>query len=566
MESSDLPLTAIDALDPKLLPDHKLFTMFLDWAKSRRLIDGYYLIIYHQTGPLQGLPTPVNRLPRNITAEARRIVEEYIQVYETEQHIPNDEFRTTDDGVHIYRTSISRTYDINLGILVFLTRNRVRSYEVDQFIRFMEGTVSIRKQAIAFALNPPFIDLAMQGQVLLDVEVGKTVVRSIEANETHVLSFDEESDTYSTAFSTKNREWIIDRTDPVVAELGRREQPIYFQDSFELAKHKPGHFNGIGGALRAYIDNTGCRSALIFDVKHDNQRFALAVCLFARARAVSLTEVALARRLQISLSEYYRLGFERHKSARASQEAEEVEQKAREALLIADIMHDATDDLLAARASIENLRPRNELEKSELENARRSLKQLLATSRLFRFLFNAGGPQRLSVEEAMATGKGYYTKVQVREIFETLSTKYQRVLKDQKITVAIQVPPSFAIRCMEISVARAIDNCLKNSIRHLKERTSGKKSITLAAKSVLIDGEVFAELSVHDTGVGIEPSVLPKIRKPFVSYSGGMGLGLAIVGTVCDIHKGKLDISSEWGSWTRVAIRLPQVGARAKGR
>lgn len=540
--------------------------MFLDWAKSRRLLDGYHLIIYHQTGPRQGVQTTIDRLPRHMDPEAERAVARFLKAYRSDETVQDDERYVTAAGQYVHRTPISRSYDINLGVLVFLTRHRTRQREIDKFIRFMEATVAIRKQAIAFALNPPFVDLALQNHILLDTEVGNTVVRSIEANETHVLSFDQDEDAYKTAFSTAGHDWTVRTDDPIAIELDRRSRPIYFQDTRNNLVKKSAPLHGIGGSLRKAIDETGCRSSLVFTVSHETQRFALVICLFRRPHAVSLTETAIASRLQVSLSEYYRLGFERHRSARASLEAEEVEKKVRQALLIADIMHDATDDLIAARASLDTLRARTELEKTELESAKKSLKHLQATARLFRFMFSAGGSHSLSVAEAMTSGKDYYSKVSIRELFETLVEKYDRILREQKINVVIQAPPHFSVHCMEVSVVRAIDNCVKNAIRHLKEKGAGKRTLTLGARGLLIEGEVMAELSVHDTGVGIEPSVLSRVHRPFVSFSGGMGLGLAIVGTVCDIHGGRLEVTSQWGSWTRVALRLPQTSTRAKGK
>ncbi|MEM9761345.1 MAG: HAMP domain-containing sensor histidine kinase, partial [Pseudomonadota bacterium] len=136
--------------------------------------------------------------------------------------------------------------------------------------------------------------------------------------------------------------------------------------------------------------------------------------------------------------------------------------------------------------------------------------------------------------------------------------KYQSILSSNKIRVSIAAPPRLVMNCMEVSIFRAIDNCMKNSIRHLKTKTHTKRQITLGARSVLTSGRVTVELWVHDNGMGIERALLPKVQKPFVSYSSGMGLGLAIVSTVCEIHGGSVDITSDWGAWTRVTMSFPQ--------
>ncbi len=556
----DRPLTAMDALDPKQVPDDKIFTYFLDWALLRKLIEGYYLVMYHQVGERQGIQTPIDRLPPNLPDAVRTIVRQFLERYQLENRIPTHQELFFDDAkIYLYKTSLSRIYDINLGMLILTTKHRVRAVEIDRFIRFMEANVSIRKQAIASTLSPPFVDLALDEPIRLDHEVGQTVVKSIEANQTIVLSLNRDSNHYETAFSTLDNHWVVPVDDPIASHLRQSNNPIYVQDTTNDTWIHPSFLIKQRSDLVDYIKEARYKSALIFDVKHAQQLFAVVVCLFARAHAVSMTEVAISTRLQLALADYYRLGFERHKAARASTEAEDVEKKARQALLIADIMHDATDDLLAARSSIDSLTPRNEIEQTELENAKRNLKHLQQTTRLFRFLFEADTRRDLDVEGAMSAGKDYYSDTLISGVFEAIEAKYRRAFESHKITLVMRAPPKFSLKCMSVSISRAIDNCVKNSIRHLKEKTHVKRRIILGAKSVLLNGVAFAEVWVEDNGPGIEPSLLDRVHKPFVSFSGGMGLGLAIVRTVCDIHGGDLNVTSEWGSWTHVSLRIPQV-------
>lgn len=551
-----------EAMDPNALPDDRLFTMFLDWASNRGLIVGYYLILFHQTGLMQGVPSTFEKLPDSLDIETRSIVESFVSDYKNRKFVPQHEFVTTSGGLRIHRTSISRIYDIDLGALIFITHFDVSKQEVDGFISFMETTVSIRKQAIASLLNPPFVDLALDGQVKLDFEVGETVLRSIEANQTHVLRFDGEE--YHVVYSTTKQDWIVEASDPLIRMLAHAKDPIHFQD-IHLVAAGDQRSDMRSSQLVKLIRGTGCRSVLLFLIEHKADKFAVAVCLFKRPHAVSMTEVTIAKRLRSLLSDYYRLGHERHRSYQASIEAEEVERKARQALLIADIMHDATDDLIELRSNIEGLRPRNDSEANDLENAKKNLKRLQASTKLFHFLFNPHEQTSISVEKAMAAGKDYYGTLQIRDMFESLINKYERSLSDAKITEIIQVPPMLALRCMEVSITRAIDNLIKNSIRHLKTKTHVKRTLTLGARETLFSGVKVVEIWVRDNGPGIEEAIIPKIHRPFVSFSGGMGLGLAIVTTVCDIHGGKFIVESRWGQWTQMTLRIPQPTSRARG-
>ena len=61
-----------------------------------------------------------------------------------------------------------------------------------------------------------------------------------------------------------------------------------------------------------------------------------------------------------------------------------------------------------------------------------------------------------------------------------------------------------------------------------------------------------------DTGSGMEPEMVERIFEPFVSGSGGMGLGLSIVHRIVQEHGGSIRIESQPGEGTRVKIEFPQ--------
>jgi two-component system sensor histidine kinase/response regulator len=77
-------------------------------------------------------------------------------------------------------------------------------------------------------------------------------------------------------------------------------------------------------------------------------------------------------------------------------------------------------------------------------------------------------------------------------------------------------------------------------------------------------GEPFIELSVIDTGIGIEPVALEKLFQPFVQLDSGMtrkyegsGLGLAIVKQLVELHHGVLEVKSEVGCGSNFTVYLP---------
>ncbi|NQV23198.1 MAG: PAS domain S-box protein [Rhodopirellula sp.] len=71
-------------------------------------------------------------------------------------------------------------------------------------------------------------------------------------------------------------------------------------------------------------------------------------------------------------------------------------------------------------------------------------------------------------------------------------------------------------------------------------------------------------LRVRDTGVGISPSLLPNIFELFTQAErsldrseGGLGIGLALVQRLTELHKGTVEVSSVVGEGSEFVVRLP---------
>lgn len=72
-------------------------------------------------------------------------------------------------------------------------------------------------------------------------------------------------------------------------------------------------------------------------------------------------------------------------------------------------------------------------------------------------------------------------------------------------------------------------------------------------------------VTVADNGVGIPPSLLPRLFDPFVTtkeQGKGIGLGLAISRGIVERHNGRIEVRSEPGRGTSFTITLPAAGAR----
>lgn len=93
-----------------------------------------------------------------------------------------------------------------------------------------------------------------------------------------------------------------------------------------------------------------------------------------------------------------------------------------------------------------------------------------------------------------------------------------------------------------------IDNAVKYS------NTGG--SVTVEALQVKSDIVIL----ITDTGVGIAPEDLPKIKTKFYKANHtrrGSGIGLAVANEIVEMHEGSIAINSELGKGTTVQISLP---------
>lgn len=94
-----------------------------------------------------------------------------------------------------------------------------------------------------------------------------------------------------------------------------------------------------------------------------------------------------------------------------------------------------------------------------------------------------------------------------------------------------------------------IDNAIKYS----------EKGGLVTVQAILAD-ENKIEIEVSDTGCGISPEDLPKIKTKFFRANHnkrGSGIGLAVADEIITMHSGTLEVFSEQGMGTTVVIMLP---------
>jgi CheY-like chemotaxis protein/anti-sigma regulatory factor (Ser/Thr protein kinase) len=110
-----------------------------------------------------------------------------------------------------------------------------------------------------------------------------------------------------------------------------------------------------------------------------------------------------------------------------------------------------------------------------------------------------------------------------------------------------------------LRLAQVMENLLGNAVKYTED--GGRIWLTVEAT------EQTVEIAVRDTGIGMEPAVLAHIFDLFTQApgslhraKGGLGLGLALVRSLVQMHGGSVEASSDGpGKGTEVVVTLPRL-------
>ncbi len=139
---------------------------------------------------------------------------------------------------------------------------------------------------------------------------------------------------------------------------------------------------------------------------------------------------------------------------------------------------------------------------------------------------------------------------------------------------APEEPPvsQYIVLADKYKIMQVFDNILKNAVeamadctenRHLAEaappegraRTAAEKNVTARLRA----SETEVEVSVSDTGCGIDEGIIEKIWTPFFTTKReGTGFGLAICYRIVEAHGGTIQAFSKPGNGTTITVVLPK--------
>lgn len=158
------------------------------------------------------------------------------------------------------------------------------------------------------------------------------------------------------------------------------------------------------------------------------------------------------------------------------------------------------------------------------------------------------GKVSLSIEE-------FHTHSLITEVVKLL----QPILDEHALGIEIASPekPELAVKADRVRLKQVLLNLMHNAIKY--NRKGG--SVSVSCKK--LDGQKI-QISIEDTGIGINPGNLESIFNPFerggsdIDHIEGTGIGLTISRKLTELMKGSMDVQSEEGKGSCFFITLPE--------
>jgi two-component system heavy metal sensor histidine kinase CusS len=156
-----------------------------------------------------------------------------------------------------------------------------------------------------------------------------------------------------------------------------------------------------------------------------------------------------------------------------------------------------------------------------------------------------------------AEGHLQRTSFNGRAAIEKIAAFHEPIAEEQHLTIRCEGECTFVAD--EMLFSRAVNNLVENAVRHTP--ANGTIEISIANRGAN------AEISVQDNGAGIGAEHLPRVFDRFYRAdssrsSEGVGLGLALVKSIMDLHGGTARIESEIGRGTTVTLSFPRPADR----
>src|SRR4051812_41861952 len=217
---------------------------------------------------------------------------------------------------------------------------------------------------------------------------------------------------------------------------------------------------------------------------------------------------------------------------------------------LATLSHELRNPLAPIRAAVEIMR----LAQSDpnlVEKARATIeRQLLHLVRITDDLLDVARITQNRVELRRE-------RLDLRAVVEAAIEACRPMIDAQGLALTLDVPPQpLWVVADTTRLAQAFSNLLNNAAKYTERGGQIRVSMEAAEDS--------ASVTIADTGLGIEPSLLPRIFDMFTQLQahrdraqGGLGIGLTLAKRLVELHGGTIEAQSEGvGRGSRFTVRL----------
>lgn len=151
-------------------------------------------------------------------------------------------------------------------------------------------------------------------------------------------------------------------------------------------------------------------------------------------------------------------------------------------------------------------------------------------------------------------------RVAVAEVVEHALATVKPLLDENQHTVTVELPTEpLEVEGDAVRLAQIVGNLLNNAAKYTPP--GGRVQVAVQGTPERV------RVAVRDTGIGIEPALLPKVFDMFTRGhagagrdAGGLGIGLSLAHRLAELHGGTLAARSEGtGKGAEVVLELPRI-------
>ncbi len=159
-------------------------------------------------------------------------------------------------------------------------------------------------------------------------------------------------------------------------------------------------------------------------------------------------------------------------------------------------------------------------------------------------------------------------RIEIAEIVAKAIEMASPLIEQRQHNLEVDVPRhGLAVEADAVRMAQVVANLLNNAAKYTEPHGTLRIS---ARQDSAMEGQTVV-LRVLDTGIGLSAEILPRVFDLFVQErqaldraQGGLGLGLAIVRVLVELHGGTVEARSEGhGRGSELIVRLPAAAAAA---